>query len=158
MEINFEKTVLSKKFAHLIGYFAADGSFYFDSRSTRFEFDDGTSVETEFKYGVKFLLDIKKYIEKILGKSLPVLRKKDNLCILQFRSKKFEKLFLNMGFKPGSKTKTISIPAFYKNTPLGKYFWIGVMDGDGMVARNSRKISLESISKQLIVDFKNFFR
>jgi hypothetical protein len=62
MEINFEKTVLSKRFAHLLGYFAADGSFYKDGRSTRFEFYDGSVIESELKYSLNFFLGIKKYI------------------------------------------------------------------------------------------------
>ncbi|GEM_PF-4812148 len=156
MEINFKKTIFSKRFAHLLGYFAADGSFYKDLSGTRFEFTDGTSVESELDYSKQFFIKIQKYLEIILDKKLPTIRKKGNKYVLSFRSKDFEKVFLQIGFRPGNKTKTVTIPKFYKNTKFEQDFWIGVMDGDGMVARNSRKISLESISKQLIVDFKEF--
>jgi hypothetical protein len=44
---NFKKTIFSNRFAYLLGYFAADGSFYKDGRNTRFEFSDGTSVASE---------------------------------------------------------------------------------------------------------------
>ncbi|MFH0870762.1 MAG: LAGLIDADG family homing endonuclease [archaeon] len=153
---NFEKTVFSNRFAYLLGYFAADGSFYNDGRNTRFEFSDGTSVAVELHYSEEFLSRIKKMFEDILDVELPVLRKRGNQFKLYFRNKNLEQIFLDIGFVPGNKTKSITIPSFYKNTCFEADFWRGVMDGDGMVARDSRKISLESMSKYLIDDFKEF--
>ena len=147
------------KFAYFYGYFAADGSFYRDSpRSTRFEFTDGSFVADELKYSNEFLSRIKTITEELLQTKIPpVKRTKGNTLKLAFRSKFLETIFIEK-FKlmPGTKTFTIDIPEFYKNTDLEKYFWLGMMDGDGMVARNSRKIALESGSKKLMDSFKEF--
>lgn len=148
--------VLTKEFAYFMGFFAADGSFYSDGRNTRFEFVDGTSVIDELKYSKDFITITKIYLEQLLNKELPNLRKRNNKYVLQFRSKKLDDLFRKIGYLPGPKTFTINIPSFYVGTHLEKSFWVGIMDGDGMVARDNKKISLESVSRELISSFKLF--
>jgi len=98
-------------------------------------------------------------LEELLDKKLPDLRRRGNQYIIVFRSKRLEKIFqAYFGFKPGNKTFSIDIPSRYKDTYLEDYFWLGVMDGDGMVARNSRKIVLESGSANLISSFERFLK
>lgn len=152
----FPKFVFSKDFAHLLGFFSADGSFYKDGRCTRFEFVDGTSVIQELKYSEEFISKIKFYLEQLLNKELPKLRKRNNKYVLQFRSIHLDVLFRKLGYFPGSKTFIIDIPEFYVGTRFEKYFWSGFMDGDGMVARDNKKISLESVSYKLIKSFRLF--
>ncbi|MBI2656226.1 hypothetical protein HYX03_00625, partial [Candidatus Woesearchaeota archaeon] len=147
----------SPKFAYLYGYFVADGCYYKDGRNVRFEFSDGTSVKDELEYSPKFMNKIKSIIENILHKKLPELRKRGNRYVLSFRSEKLHNIFknyFNLAF--GEKSFSINIPSFYVNTNLEKYFWLGVLNGDGMVARKSRKISLEIGSRKLIEAFKDF--
>ncbi len=149
--------VNSPKFAYLYGYFVADGCYYKDGRNVRFEFSDGTSVKEELEYSSKFMNKIKSIIENALQKKLPELRKRGNRYVLNFRSEKLHNIFkncFNLAF--GEKSFSITIPSFYMNTNLEKYFWLGVLNGDGMVARKNRKISLESGSKKLIEAFKDF--
>ncbi len=161
MNLNNNQKIMSlinsPKFAYFYGYFVADGSYYKDLRGNRFEFSDGTSVKEELKYSFGFMNNIKTIIEDILQKNLFTIRKRENKYILNFRSKYLDKVFRNYFYiKPGAKSFSIKIPNFYINTSLEKYFWLGVMDGDGMVARKSRKISLETGSVKLIEAFKNF--
>ncbi|MBI3035962.1 hypothetical protein HYY71_06595 [Candidatus Woesearchaeota archaeon] len=147
----------SPKFAYLYGYFVADGCYYKDGRNVRFEFSNGTSIKEELGYSFRFMNKIKSIIEITLQKNLPKLRKRGNRYVLSFRSEKLADIFKNY-FKltPGEKSFSINIPSFYVNTSLERYFWLGVLDGDGMVARKSRKISLEMGSKKLIEAFKDF--
>ena len=154
------KIIKNPKFVYFMGCFAADGSFYKDSlKTTRFELADGTSVADELFHSEKFLNGIKLNLEELLEIKLPNLRKKENQFRLVFRSKKLQNIFEKyFNLKPGKKGFSIDIPKYYKRTKLEKYFWLGVMDGDGMVARNSRKIVLESGSENLINSFKEFLQ
>ena len=152
-----ESLIKSPKFAYFYGYFVADGSFYEDSSGTRFEFSDGTSVEEELKYSSEFLTNIKKMVEGFLNKTLPNLRRKGNRFVLSFRSKDLDFIFRKcFNLKPGIKSFSVNLPAFYTRNSVEKYFWLGVMDGDGMVARKNRKISLEIGSLDLYTSFKDF--
>ena len=149
--------IKSHKFAYLYGYFVADGCYYRDGRSVRFEFSDGTSVNEELEYSLRFMNKIKSIIENTLQRKLPELRKRGNRYVLSFRSEKLDKIFKNyFNLTSGEKSFSINIPKFYANIDLEKYFWLGVLDGDGMVARKNRKVSLESGSKKLIEAFKDF--
>jgi len=147
------------KFAYFMGFFAADGSYYKDGRSGRFEFSDGSSTAEELRYSKKFLNNIKNIIKILLNIDTPGLRKKGNKYVLQFRNKGMETLFKDkFGIKPGPKTLTFEIPLIYKDNKLEKFFWLGVMDGDGMVARESRKIALEMVNRKLIYSFNEFLK
>lgn len=42
--------------------------------------------------------------------------------------------------------------------PEEKHFWTGVMDTDGMIARNARKITLWSASQKLVNSFANYLK
>jgi hypothetical protein len=150
--------IMTNDFAHFLGFFAADGSFYMDGRNTRFEFSDGSSVKDDLHYSKAFLEYVRKKVGVWLEKNMPPLRKRGNRYVLSFRSKTMESLFIKLGFNSGYKTDSIRLPKIYRKTKLERYFWIGVLDGDGMIARNSRKLSLESISENLIKDFCNYLR
>ncbi|MCF7872417.1 hypothetical protein K9L97_05275 [Candidatus Woesearchaeota archaeon] len=154
--MKFPRFVKTPDFAYFIGFFVADGSFYADSNSSRFEFVDGTSVQEELELSREFMSLTKKYVEEILGKKLPNLRKRGNKYVLQFRNKYLDELFKKIGFSTGNKSKTCDVPRIFSKSDLERFFWIGVMDGDGMVARSSRKISLESVSFKLISSFSDF--
>ena len=147
----------SPKFAYLYGYFVADGSYYKDSSGTRFEFSDGTSIKEELMYSFKFINRIRVLFEDILQKEISEIRKRENRYVLSFRSKKLDSIFrYYFNISTGEKSFSIAIPNIYVNTTLEKYFWLGVLDGDGMVARKNRKVSLESGSKKLIDVYKDF--
>jgi len=150
-------------FAYMIGNFLADGSFYKTKRGKnfeyRFEFTDGTPYENELKYSRKHLLKIKNIIEEFLNKKIPPLKKRGNRFVLSFRDKRLSELFLTLfNFCPGDKSKIVEIPDLYKNSKYEKYFWIGFLDGDGSIARKSRRIALESMSNNIINSFADFLR
>ena len=44
----------------------------------------------------------------------------------------------------------------YKNSQYEKDFWIGFLDGDGSIARKSRRIAVESMSEKIIESFANY--
>ncbi len=151
------KSINNSNFAYLIGNFAADGSFYKTKGGYRFEFTDGSPYEKELKYCLEHILFIKRIIEKFLGKVLPNPRKRGNQFVLSFRDKNLANLFRNIfKFQPGDKSKIIDISRIYKNTKYEKNFWIGFLDGDGSIARNSRRIALESMSKKIIESFAEY--
>ncbi|MFA6268741.1 MAG: LAGLIDADG family homing endonuclease [archaeon] len=151
-----KKIVYNKKFVYLFGYFSADGSFYKDSSSHRFEFVDGTSIKEEQFYSLNFIQFIQKLILDLFGITGHI-RKRDNKYVLTFRNKKLAEFFENeIGQKPGPKTKTVNLPGHYKTNSLEKFFWLGFLDGDGCVPRNGRKIVLESASKLIITSFQSF--
>lgn len=148
-------------FAYLIGNFLADGSFYKTTRNKnkeyRFEFTDGSPYEKELKYSVNHLTEIKKILEKALNKNLPNLRQRGNRFVLSFRNKELAKLFIQkFRFAPGDKSKIVNIPPFYKNSKYERYFWVGFLDGDGSIARGSRRIALESMSGSIINSFAEY--
>src|SRR3989344_1985779 len=144
----------SPQFAYLIGYFVADGCYYKSGGGNRFEFSDGSSIKKELYYSKEFLEKIRKLIKNIFNIDTPRLRKRENRYILCFRNKFVESILKkNFNFKPGKKTLSIKVPNIYKTN---KFFWIGLMDGDGMVARDSRKIALCMVNIDIINDFKRF--
>lgn len=148
---------MNKEFAYLIGNFSADGSFYLSGRTPRFEFVDGSPYEGELKYSFEHLCKIKKILESFLGKKLPPIIKKDKKYILKFRNSQLSNIFLQkFKFVCGKKYDTIDIPLIYKDTKYEKYFWIGYLDGDGSIARKSRKLSVESMSKKIIDSFSDY--
>lgn len=145
------------KFAYFMGFFAADGSYYRDGSSCRFEFSDGSSVENEMEYSKEFLNRIRAIIRELLYVDTPTLRRKKNRYVLHFRNKNLETIFREyFGIKPVPKSLSFKMPPIYMDNKLEKFFWLGVMDGDGMVARESRKVCLAMINKDLILEFKQF--
>ena len=79
------------------------------------------------------------------------------MFVLSFRDKTLSKLFLDkFKFLPGDKSKIIDIPSLYKNSKYEKDFWVGFLDGDGSIARNSRRIAIESMSEHIIESFANY--
>lgn len=148
-------------FAYFVGNFMADGSFYATKRgnnlSYRFEFVDGSPYSSELKYSLKHILKIKNFVESILEKSLGNVRKRGNKFVLSFRSKILSDLFMSvLKLSSGDKSKLVDIPLIYKNTKYEKYFWRGYLDGDGSIARQSKKVSLESMSSKLIDSFSEY--
>lgn len=144
------------KFAYIIGYFVADGTLYRDSKGLRFEFCDGSSIKEELHYSYEFLSRIGLLFKELTGVNINI-RQRGNKYVLSFRNKKFAEYFIKVfSFRPGKKAKIVDVPLRYRATDLEKYFWLGVMDGDGMVARNSRKIAIESVSSNLIRSFCKF--
>ena len=151
-----KKIIYLEKFAYLFGYFSADGCFYKDSRSHRFEFVDGTSVKEEQIYSLNYINFIQNLINELFGITGHI-RKRENKYVLSFRNKRLAEFFINeIGQKPGNKTQTVNVPEIYKGTNLEKFFWVGFLDGDGCVPRKSRKIALESASKHIILSFRKF--
>lgn len=153
------KSVYNKDFAYLIGNFAADGSFYEDSQGYRFEFVDGSPYDRELTYSLQHLNFIKYILEKFLYRKLtnPVKRKNTNMYRLYFRNNELANIFLDFfKFLPGDKSRVIDIPSVYKGTKYEKYFWIGYLDGDGSIARNSKRIAVESMSKNIIISFSEY--
>lgn len=148
---------MDKDFAYLVGNFVADGSLYSSGNFSRFEFVDGSPYENELKYCLQHLKKIKNILENFLNKKLPSIIKKGNKYILKFRSLELEKVFVEkLGFSLGKKHLSVDIPEVYRNSLYENDFWIGYLDGDGSIARKSRKISAESVSKKLIDSFANY--
>ena len=153
--------VNTPKFVYLMGYFAADGSFYEERKAKRcrFEFTDGYENKEGLEQSFQFLNDIKKLVEEILSKKIPSIRQRGNRYVLYFEDRKLEKIFKTyFKIQPGPKSNTINIPEFYKNTNIEKYFWLGLMDGDGIIAQKGRKIALEMCSKNLVEEFRSFLK
>jgi len=148
------KTVFDNDFAYLVGNFMADGSFYFSDGNCRFEFCDGSPYKNELEYSLRHIQKIKKILEDFLEVKLPKIVKKENQFILKFRNKELTELFIKqLNILPGKKHRTVDIPSFYVDSVFEKNFWKGFLDGDGSIARNSRKISLESMSSLIIDSF-----
>jgi hypothetical protein len=140
-----------------MGNFVADGSFYKDSEGYRIEFTDGSPYKNELHYSFDHLLNIKSIVEKLLKKDLPKIRQRGNRFVLSFRSVRFAKLLINnFGFFPGDKSKIIDIPKIYKNSGFESDFWRGYLDGDGSIARDSRRVAVESMSHKIINSFVEF--
>jgi len=151
------KSIYNNDFAYLVGNFCADGSFYKDSSGYRFEFVDGSPYENELKYSLGHILKIKKIIKNYLGLNLPKIRKRGHRFVLSFRNKTFSDLFVEFfGFLPGDKSRIIDIPEKYRNTSYEKSFWIGFLDGDGSIARKSKRLAVESMSKKIIKSFAEY--
>lgn len=156
-----EEIIKTPKFAYLLGYFTADGCFYKDNwkNTCQFEFTDGYKNKKGLEHSYQFIINIKKLIEEQLSKKIPKIRQRGNRYVLYFKNKELENIFKNrFNFQPGPKSNKISIPKSYKNTDLEKYFWLGLMDGDGIIAQNGRKIGLEMCNKNLVIDFQNFLK
>ncbi|MAG45551.1 MAG: hypothetical protein CMH63_02135 [Nanoarchaeota archaeon] len=156
-----EEKIKTPKFAYLMGYFTADGCFYKDNwkNTCQFEFTDGYGDKKELQHSYQFVKNIKDLFEEQLSKKIPKIRQRGNRYVLYFKDKKLENIFKNkFNFQPGPKSNKINIPKYYKKTNLEKYFWLGLMDGDGIIAQNGRKIALEMCNKNLVVDFQNFLK
>lgn len=146
-------------FVYVLGNFMADGSFYISDNSCRFEFTDGSPYKSELKYSFQHLSNIKNILERLLNKKLPKIRKRDNRFVFAFRDKYLSELFKNsLHIKPGSKDYIANIPLIYKRTKNERAFWMGVLDGDGSIARGSKRIALESVSPRLIKSFSDYLR
>jgi hypothetical protein len=151
------KVFFNKDFAYLIGNFLADGSFYMSGRDCRFEFVDGSPYKSELEYCFRHMSEIKLILQNFLDKDLPPIRKIGNKYILKFRSKILTRVFIEIfKFSPGKKHRIIDIPKLYKGSKYEKYFWQGFLDGDGSIARKSRKISVESMSNKIIDSFADY--
>src|SRR3989304_2911025 len=151
------KSIYNNDFAYLIGNFVADGSFYKDSSGHRFEFVDGSPYKNELIYSWEHLSRIKKIIEKFTKKNLPEIRKRGQMYRLSFRNNELASLFLDiLGFLPGDKSRIIDIPNIYKKTKYEKYFWVGYLDGDGSIARKSKRVAVESMSQKIIESFAEY--
>ncbi|MEK6835654.1 MAG: hypothetical protein AABX55_01395 [Nanoarchaeota archaeon] len=152
-----ELQIKEPDFAYLIGVFMADGCFYLkEKKYYAFEFYDGTSVKNELKYSLKHLNNIKRILSNYFRINLH-MRKRGNLYVLYFKSKEFGHILIKcFNINPGKKALIVDLPKIYKKTSLEKYFWLGFMDCDGMVARNSRKVVLDVCAKKLINSFKTF--
>jgi len=153
----YEEIIKDPPFAYLIGMFMADGCFYIkDKKYCAFEFYDGTSVKKELEYSLKHIKNIRNVIQKYFKINYSI-RKRGNLYILCFKSEELASILINkFSINPGKKAAIVDIPNIYKYSLLDKYFWQGFMDGDGMTARNSRKVVLEVCSKKLIKSFRDF--
>ena len=89
-----------------------------------------------------------------LNTKLPKIVKRGNKFTLKFRSNKLARLFVEkFDLSPGKKYKTIDIPSIYIDSKCEKDFWVGFLDGDGSIARKSRKLSLESMGSFIIDSF-----
>ncbi|PIU76086.1 hypothetical protein COS75_00925 [Candidatus Pacearchaeota archaeon CG06_land_8_20_14_3_00_35_12] len=151
------KNINNSNFAYLIGNFMADGSFYKTERGYRFEFVDGSPYDKELRYSLNHILTIKRILENFLGKKLRGIRKRGNRFVLSFREKNLAELFIKyLKLQPGDKSRIIDIPTIYKNSVYEKDFWVGYLDGDGSIARKSRRIAVESMSKGIIESFANY--
>lgn len=148
-----------QEFIYALGNFMADGSFYISDRGTRFEFVDGSPYKKELLFSLQHINHIKSIFERLLLKKLPPIAKRGNKYVLKFRSQELSAIFINeLKIKPGPKDSIVNIPLLYKNTKLEKIFWIGYLDGDGSIARNSRRIALESTSSKLINSFGDYLK
>ena len=146
-------------FVYALGNFMADGSFYGSEGNYRFEFVDGSPYKKELNYSLEHISKIKKIFEQLTNKKLPEIRKRENRFVLSFRNKDLASLFMNsLGIKPGPKDYIVDIPHLYINTHLEKLFWIGYLDGDGSIARKSRRIALESVSSKIIESFAKYLK
>ena len=149
--------ILNSKIAYLMGNFMADGSFYYSGRNYRFEFVDGSPYKTELRYSLQHILFIKKILEDFLKKPLPPIRKIDNKYRLSFRNNNLANIFLKtFKIKAGDKSRIIDIPVAYKNSKYALNFWQGYLDGDGSIARKSRRIAVESMSQDIISSFADY--
>ncbi len=153
---SLDNVVSSPRFAYFLGLFAADGSYYRDGRCCRFEITDGSSIENEMIYSKNFLENVRCLVRTMIGKNIPELRRRGNRYILHFRSKMMERVFNSLGIKPEPKSTSFRIPKIYRDSTLEKFFWLGVMDGDGMVARVGRKVALEMVNKEMVHLFGRF--
>jgi hypothetical protein len=141
----------------MLGNFMADGSFYTTKEGNRFEFVDGTPYKKELKYSLEHISKIKRILEFILNKKLSKIRKRENKFCISIRSKYLSDLFINsLKIHPGKKYKIIDIPQQYKNSIYEKAFWQGYIDGDGSISRKYKKISVESMSKDMINSFSEY--
>lgn len=153
------KSIFNHDFAYLIGNFMADGSFYSTGRGYRFEFVDGSPYEDELKYSLQHIQKIKQILEKFLDVKIPKIISKGNQFILKFRNKNLAELFTKkLNIFPGKKHKIVDILPIYISSNYEKDFWIGYLDGDGSLARKSKKISVESMSQKMIDSFSNFLK
>lgn len=152
MQLDF----LNQDFSYMLGNFMADGSFYKDGRNYRFEFVDGSPYQQELQYSIIHLSRIKKILEVVLGKELPPIKKRGNMFRLVFRSNLLSSLFLKLHIKSGDKSTTIDIPKYYKGSIYEKEFWRGYLDGDGSIARKSKRIAVESMSSFIIDSFAQY--
>ena len=149
--------IKNQDFAYMLGNFMADGSFYTTKEGNRFEFVDGTPYKKELKYSLEHISKIKRILEFILNKKLSKIRKRENKFCISIRSKYLSDLFINsLKIHPGKKYKIIDIPQQYKNSIYEKAFWQGYIDGDGSISRKYKKISVESMSKDMINSFSEY--
>lgn len=157
LQINKED-LLKDEIAYLLGVFVGDGSLYKSGRNTRFEFSDGSLVEEELKYSRQFLEKLSGILNQYFYVETVPFRK-NNKYVIKFRKKSLVKIFGEyFEFKPGPKSKEIDIPSIYKETSFENSFWRGIMDADGMIARDARKITLWSASEKLIDSFRIFLQ
>lgn len=144
-------------FVYALGNFMADGSFYVSDRDYRFEFVDGSPYKDELVYSSGHINHIKSIFERLLSKKLHEIRQRENRFVLKFRDKNLASLFIKvLKIKSGPKDYTVDIPKRYVNTPFERIFWVGYLDGDGSIARDSRRIALESVSSKLINSFASY--
>ena len=146
-------------FAYALGNFMADGSFYGSEGNYRFEFSDGSPYKNELNYSLEHISKIKNIFEQLTNKKLPEIRKRENRFVLSFRNKDLAYLFINsLNIKPGPKDYIVDMPEQYLGTALERLFWIGYLDGDGSIARKSRRVALESVSSKIMKSFANYLK
>src|SRR3989344_5052564 len=144
---------IDPEIAELIGAFIGDG--YITSENYVVGFAGDRYLDRDYFLNFLYPLLVKKFdvCPRIY------FRKDENTIMLKVRSKILVKIFLSWGFKPGIKSRIVSIPdSILKNKKLLNPCLRGIFDTDGCVFYDRRtvysrpypRITLQSASITLI--------
>ncbi|HOL83477.1 MAG TPA: LAGLIDADG family homing endonuclease, partial [Caldisericia bacterium] len=139
---------ISIDLSYLIGYFLGDGSLSRTKNGLRVRFFDSSK---------ELLEEIVKIIYKLTNKKYSIQRDKrsKNSYILNIYDKELiEKIIDLTGVKPGSKSFIIRVPDYLYKCNIENIFSFlaGLIDSDGCVEKNKKRISFSTASEKMKED------
>jgi len=142
------KDEISIDLSYLIGYFLGDGSLSKTKNGLRIRFFDSSE---------EVLKEIVKIIHKLTNKKYSIQRDKrsKNNYILNIYDKQIIEKIINLtGVKPGSKSFIIKVPDYLYKCNIENIFSFlaGLIDSDGFVEKNKKRISFSTASEKMKED------
>lgn len=142
------KDEISIDLSYLIGYFLGDGSLTKTKNGLRMRFFDSSK---------ELLEEIVKIIHKLTNKKYSIQRdkrSKNNYILNIYDKQLIEKIIDLTGVKPGSKSFIIKVPDYLYKCNIENIFSFlaGLIDSDGYVEKNKKRISFSTASEKMKED------
>lgn len=142
------KDEISIDLSYLIGYFLGDGSLTKTKNGLRMRFFDSSK---------ELLEETVKIIHKLTNKKYSIQRdkrSKNNYILNIYDKQLIEKIIDLTGVKPGSKSFIIKVPDYLYKCNIENIFSFlaGLIDSDGYVEKNKKRISFSTASEKMKED------
>jgi len=148
---------INKRISYIIGVIVGDG--HLDKLERRIEITDGQSDREKLKLSEEFIEFISKLFNKEFNINGRIYKPQPTYWKFYVHNKWLSRYFNHYFEIPfGEKSGIIGISKNIKDTTNEKYFWRGLMDTDGFISKDKKRISIKSKSHNLVNQLENFFK